>query len=126
MSVSSVASSNRSDSFDENDFSDSDDEYSNSGRFNRSDSIFDATNTGWLAGKEKTIINPSYVPRSSGNLDKVEFLTKPAPIIVKEGLGGSKKRRTLKRKRRQTKVKGKRRLLKRSRKIVRRLKKTRS
>lgn len=124
MSVSSVASSNRSDSFDENDFSDSDDEFSNIVRFNRSDSKFDATNTGWLPGKEKTIINPSYVARSSGNLDKVEFVTKPAAVIVKEGLGGSKKRRTLKRKRIQTKGRGKRRLSKRSRKSVRRQKKT--
>jgi hypothetical protein len=123
MSVSSVASSNRSDSFDENDFGDSDDELSDSGRFNRSDSKFDATNTGWLPGKEKTIINPSYVARSSGNLDKVEFVTKPTSVIVKEGLGGSKKRRTLKIKRRGTKVK--RKLLKRSRKSVRRLKKRR-
>ena len=123
MSVSSVASSNRSDSFDENDFSDSDDEFSNIVRFNRSDSKFDATNTGWLPGKEKTIINPSYVARSSGNLDKVEFVTKPSAVIVKEGLGGSKKRRTLKIKRRRTKVK--RILLKRSRKSVRRLKKRR-
>jgi hypothetical protein len=118
---------NKSDSFDEADFSDSDsdDEFSDSGRFNRSDSKFDATNTGWLPGKEKTIINPSYVARSSGNLDKVEFVTKPAAVIVKEGLGGSKKRRTLKLKRRQTKGKGKRRLIKRSRKSVRRLKKRR-
>jgi len=124
MSVSSEVSSSRSDSFDENDFSDSDDEFSDSGRFNRSDSKFDATNTGWLPGKEKTIINPSYIARSSGNLDKVEFVTKPAAVIVKEGLGGSKKRRTLKFKLRQTKRK--RRLSKRSRKSVRRQKKTRS
>jgi hypothetical protein len=117
-------SDNRSESFDEADFSDSDDEFSNSGRFNRSDSKFDATNTGWLPGKEKTIINPSYVARSSENLDKVEFVTKPTAVIVKEGLGGSKKRRTLKLKRRQTKRK--RRLSKRSRKSVRRQKKTRS